>query len=48
MHMFMLSHNKGPFILRPNWVALPHCTLLDRNCDITALRCRMKVNFILT
>ena len=30
-----------------NRVALPHCTQLRRNCD-TALRCRMKVNLILT
>ena len=30
------------------WVALPHCTILHRNCDVTALRCRMKVKFILT
>ena len=39
---------KGPFILRCNCVALPQCTLLHRNCDVTALWCRMKVNFILT
>ena len=36
---------KGPFILGRNCVALPHCTLLHRNCDVTALRCRMKVHF---
>ena len=29
-------------------VALPHCTRLHRNYDVTALRCRMKVKFILT
>ena len=39
---------KGPSILCRNCVALPHCTLLHRNCDDTALRCRMKVKFILT
>ena len=38
----------GPFILHRNCVALPHCTLLHRNCDVTALRCRMKVKFIST
>ena len=30
-----------------NCVALPHCTLLQRICNVTALRCRMKVKFIL-
>ena len=29
-------------------IALPHCILLHRNCDFTALQCRMKVKFILT
>ena len=44
------KHGKGPFILRHNCVSLSHCTciLLHRNCDVTALRCRMKVKFILT
>ena len=39
---------KGPFILRCNCVALPHYTLLHRNCDVTPLQYRMKVKFILT
>ena len=40
----------GPFILCRNCVVLPHCTLLHRNCDVTALilLCCMKVKFILT
>ena len=38
----------GPFILLHNCVLLPHCTLLHRNCDVTALPCRMKVKLILT
>ena len=42
------GHSKDPFILHCNCVALPHCILLRRNCDVTALRCRMKVKFILT
>ena len=42
------SLSKGPFILHHNCVALPHCTLLHTNCDVTALRCRMKVKLILT
>ena len=29
-------------------VAARHCTLLHRNCDVVALRCRIKVKFILT
>ena len=36
------------FILHHNYVALPHCTLLHRSCDVTALRCCIKVKFILT
>ena len=40
--------NKCPVILYRNCVALPHSTLLHRNCDVTALWCRMKVKFILT
>ena len=39
---------KGPFILRCNCTVLPHCTALHRNCNVTALRCRIKVKFILT
>ena len=39
---------KGPFILRRNCTVLPHCTALHRNCNVTALRCRIKVKFILT
>ena len=33
----------GPFTLHRNCVGLPHCTFLHRNCDVFALRCRMKV-----
>ena len=36
------------FILCRNCVVLPHCTVLHRNCDVTALRCRVKVKLILT
>ena len=39
---------KGPFILQHNRVVLMHCTLLHRNWDVTALRCRMEVKFIWT
>ena len=39
------KHFKG---LRRNCVALPHCTLLHRNCDVIALQCRMKVKLIFT
>ena len=46
LHVHVIT--KGPFILRCNCVALPHCNLLHRNCDVTALRCRMKIKFILT
>ena len=46
--MYPYMNTEGPFILRLNCVALPHCTLLHRNCDVTALRCLMKVKFILT
>ena len=31
-----------------NCVVLPYCTLLHRNCNVTALHCHMKVKFILT
>ena len=44
----LLELSKGLFILRRNCVALSHCTLLHRNCDVTVLRSRMKVEFILT
>ena len=40
----MLYETKGPFILHRNCVELSHCILLHRNCDVTALQCRMKVN----
>ena len=41
----MDSHHttKGPFILHCNCIVLLH-----RNCDVTALLCRIKVKFILT
>ena len=40
--------SKVPFILRRHCVALPCCTFLHRNCDVTVLRSRMKVEFIIT
>ena len=45
---FLVFHIKGSFILCCKWVALPHCTLLHRNCHVTALRCQRKVKLILT
>ena len=41
-------HSKSLFILHRNCVTLQHCTFLHRNCDVTVLRCLMKVTFILT
>ena len=42
--MIRICHlSKGPFILRSNCVALQHCTLLHRNCNVAALWCGMKV-----
>ena len=40
--------NEGLLILCHNCVALLHCILLHRNCDVTALWCCMKVKFFLT
>ena len=46
----MRSVTWGPLILHHNCVALPHCNLLHRSCDVTStvLQFRMKVKFILT
>ena len=41
-HRSFFDHCKGPFI------QCCKCTLLLKNCDVTALQCRMKVKFILT
>ena len=45
----MAYRAQGPFILCRNRGALPHCdcTLLHKNCNVTALRCCKKVKFIL-
>ena len=50
IQLMSFSYNKGPFRLRRNCVALPHCTVpsCTEICDITALRCLMKVKFIFT
>ena len=37
------TYFQGQFILRRNCLALPHCTILHRNCDYIALQCSMKV-----
>ena len=35
--------DQSAFIQCRNCVALPLCTILHRNCNVTALRCRTKV-----
>ena len=49
--VFYLYHSnnpKRPTKLRRNCIALLHSTFLHRNCNVTALQCRIKVEFILT
>ena len=52
MDLFQKHHNApclrgqciGPFTVRCNCVVLLHCTLLRRNCDVTALQRRKSLN----
>ena len=44
----MVRYDTGTSTPQLRCVALPHCTFLHRNCDVTVLGCRMKVKFILT
>ena len=44
----LLDNTKGPFRLHGNCIALPHCSVLHRNCDVAALWCHLEVEFILT